>query len=304
MKSNDRLYFVWRDIRRKSDYDTKGICEEWLNNFDSFKEWCLFNGYQYDGEFSYYIQRKNKKLPFGPENCFFRAQQKRQTEQIKTEMKIISEVLKAKICKEYVNTKKSSRTLARENNLCQRTILNILKEKNIDAMSKKISVENLPGEIWKYINGTDNAYMVSNKGRIKRNKTYLSYERILVLGDDNGYKRIMLPINGKPKTKKVHTLVAEHFLENPNNYKIVNHKNEKRDDNRVENLEWCNQRYNVNYSSGKKIISINPITNERKEYLSIQSVKDYGYNPSNVVKVLKGIRTTHGGLIWKYKDEH
>lgn len=304
LKSEDKLYFIWRDLRRKIHYDSREICEEWFNDFECFKEWCLFNGFQYDGEYSYYIQRKDKKLPFSPENCFFRTHKKRDSEQIKVEMEIISEELKQKIINEYITTKKSSRTLAKENNLCQRTVLNILKEKNVTAMSKQIVVEDLPGEIWKYINGSNQYYMISNMGRVKRNKSIYTHDILMNLKNNNGYKNISLIINGKRATKMVHRLVAEHFLENPNNYPIVNHKNEIRDDNRVENLEWCTNKYNINYTSGKKIISYNPVTKEEKEYLSIQSTKDFGYNPSNVVKVLKGERGTHGGLIWRYKEEH
>lgn len=303
IRQNDKLYHVWKDMRKKCYHNEENMCEQWWNDFEAFKKWAIFNGYEYDGEYSYFIQRKDKKLPFCEDNCFFRVQKKRESDQIKSEMKIISEELKQKIVNEYITTKKSSRTLARENNLCQRTILNILKEKNITAMSKQIIVEDLPGEIWKYVDGSNQYYMVSNMGRVKRIKSIYTHDIVMKLKNYDGYKHICLIIDGKQTTKMVHRLVAEHFLENPNNYPIVNHKNEIRDDNRVENLEWCTKKYNVNYTNGKKIVSYNPVTKEEKEYSSIQSTKDFGYNPSNVVKVLKGERGTHGGLIWRYKEE-
>ena len=302
-KDNDRLYFIWRDIRQKCYHQNEKMCDEWWNNFEKFKEWALFNGFEYEGDFSFYIQRKDSSLPFSPENCFFRTQKKRATDQIKTEMKIISEELKEKIANEYLTTKKSSRTLAKENDLCQRTVLNILKEKNINAMSKKIDVVDLPGEIWKTVKDSNNAYMVSNLGRVKRNSSIRSHEEIMKAKNHFGYKHISLIINGRRTTKMIHRLVAEHFLENPNNYPIVNHKNEIKDDNRVENLEWCTKQYNCAYSRNKEIISYNPITKEVKEYPSVRSTAEFGYNPSNVVMVLKGVRGTHGGLVWKYKEE-
>ena len=52
----------------------------------------------------------------------------------------------------------------------------------------------------------------------------------------------------KRKTIKVHTLIADTFISNPNNFKIINHINEIKTDNRVENLEWCTNKYNNIYN--------------------------------------------------------
>ena len=64
-----------------------------------------------------------------------------------------------------------------------------------------------------------------------------------------GYLRLPLTINNKAKSYLVHRLVALAFIPNPNNYPEVNHKNEDKTDNRVENLEWCDRSYNINYGN-------------------------------------------------------
>ena len=80
---------------------------------------------------------------------------------------------------------------------------------------------------------SDSAYSANNKGR-----------RILKQSDNNGYKTVT--INGK--TNYVHRLVALTFISNPNNYPCINHKDENKSNNNVENLEWCTHEYNTNYN--------------------------------------------------------
>ena len=112
-------------------------------------------------------------------------------------------------------------------------------------------------EIWKDIPGYEGLYKVSNLGRIKslgNGKT--RKENILRLTKDKyGYLYITLSENGKLKKFKVHRLVAMAFIPNPNNYTQINHKDENRSNNRVENLEWCTQKYNNNYGNHSKNIS-------------------------------------------------
>lgn len=76
--------------------------------------------------------------------------------------------------------------------------------------------------------------------------------------DQCGYKRVKLYKNKKGITLKVHRLVAELYLENKNNLPCVNHKNKIRDDNRVENLEWCDEQYNNEYSMAKSFLIETP----------------------------------------------
>ena len=116
-------------------------------------------------------------------------------------------------------------------------------------------------EQWRPIGGYEDLYMVSSDGRVKsldrfvlrkdgRSNFYSS--RILRQSSDaKGYKRVNLSKNGRTKGCLVHRLVAEAFISNPNHLPQVNHINEKKNDNRVENLEWMTCSENVNHGTGK-----------------------------------------------------
>lgn len=95
---------------------------------------------------------------------------------------------------------------------------------------------------WKNITGTD--YKISSDGLIIN-----SCGKILKCnGGDGRYKQTSLYYNKKPIKKLVHRLVAEHFIPNPSNLATVNHKNGNKNDNRVENLEWCSQKDNIRHA--------------------------------------------------------
>lgn len=118
-------------------------------------------------------------------------------------------------------------------------------------------------EIWKDIPGYEGLYQVSNLGRVKappkcvgRGKKYLVGERMLSLKPTRrGYVRVHLDKDGDRKFFSVHRLVAMVFIDNPLGLPCVNHKNEIKDDNRVDNLEWCTEEYNSNFGSRNLRIS-------------------------------------------------
>lgn len=111
-------------------------------------------------------------------------------------------------------------------------------------------------EIWKDITDYEGLYQVSNLGRIKsfRESTKFGKQKELILKPsliNSGYEVVSL-YKGKRKRKfQVHRLVASEFLDNPDNLPCVNHKDENKLNNCVDNLEWCSYLYNNNYGTAK-----------------------------------------------------
>lgn len=107
-------------------------------------------------------------------------------------------------------------------------------------------------EEWRDIKGYEGLYQVSSLGRVKTlNYRKHGREKILkpIIHKYTGYCVIGLTKENKQKQYKIHRLVAEAFLNNPNNYPVINHKDEDKTNNNINNLEWCSQAYNINYGT-------------------------------------------------------
>lgn len=124
-------------------------------------------------------------------------------------------------------------------------------------------------EIWKPVVGYEGYYEVSNYGRVKRLETRVNSNRggravrekiLKQIITKYGYLTVHLCVDNKRAKKKVHRLVAEAFIPNPLNLPCVNHKNEIKTDNFVENLEWCTVEYNNNYGTHQERCRQNKIT--------------------------------------------
>lgn len=159
-------------------------------------------------------------------------------------------------------------------------------------------------EIWKDIQGYEGLYQVSNLGNVK------SLRRNLILklskNRNNGYSQVSLHKNGVQTTLLVHRLVGMCFIKNPKNLPQINHKNEIKTDNRVENLEWCDNRYNCNY--GSKNDNLKKKTNQYtksgelvKTWSSLSEIqRKLGFNQPNLSNCCNGYLPQAYGFIWRY----
>lgn len=178
-------------------------------------------------------------------------------------------------------------------------------------------------EEWVDIKGYEGLYQISNQGRVKsvgryywnvHNKSYSFFpERILKpYMHGKGYFRVILS-NSQNQTKfLVHRLVAEAFIPNPLNLPQVNHKNEIKTDNRVENLEWCDNKYNCNYGILKKENS----KRGRREVLQFDLQGKYiakyegvkqageanGIRYQYISRICRGLKAPETNYLWKYSD--
>lgn len=187
-------------------------------------------------------------------------------------------------------------------------------------------------ELWLPVKGFEGLYEVSNFGRVKSHHKYGGVDNRIMKpkSDQDGYKIIKLSGNGKCKHAKVHRLVAEAFLDNPNGYSMINHKDENKGNNFVGNLEWCDAQYNntfghrlekalpkthmkwsktdrgrkcmsyVGHSKGKRCACFN---NEGivRQYDSVsEAAKAVGEKPIYIAMCCTDNLKTMDGLSWKY----
>lgn len=173
-------------------------------------------------------------------------------------------------------------------------------------------------EIWKDIEGYEGLYQVSTHGRV-RSLNYRLTGRTVVLNPVEttyGYLKVRLYNNRKGKTFLVHRLVAEAFIPNLFDEPQVNHRDENKKRNHVDNLEWCDSKLNCNYGTRNKRVS-EKLTNGKlskpvlqltktgelvREYTSAREAGRNGYYQQNVSNCCRGKLKSHKGYIWKYKE--
>lgn len=183
-------------------------------------------------------------------------------------------------------------------------------------------------EIWKPVVGYEGLYEVSSLGRVKsidrtipfRNSKKNIKGTILSLCLSHDYYEVSLYKDGIRETGIVHRLVANAFISNPNNYPCVNHKNEIKTDNRIENLEWCTYEYNNNYDTkierASKSLRTNPkastsvfMLNKKgdilRKYQSIADAQDDGFDAKTISKCCRFVDKyiTHKSYIWIYSKD-
>lgn len=173
-------------------------------------------------------------------------------------------------------------------------------------------------EIWKDVVGYEGLYQVSSLGNVKsldyliidtRKRKYIKKGKMLKQGIDKyGYYYVHLYKNNIFKYKLVHRLVAEAFIPNPNNLQQINHKNEIKTDNKVENLEFCNAKYNLNYGTRNKKVSkikSKPLKQlDKNNNLikiwdnSLVASKSLNISSGNIRSCCRGELKTAGGYKW------
>lgn len=154
-------------------------------------------------------------------------------------------------------------------------------------------------EEWRPIDGYPN-YQVSNRGRVMSLKSgRLLKPRV----DSKGYSRVSL---GRGNLYSIHRLVANAFLENPDNLPYVNHVDECKTNNDVSNLAWCTASQNIKHSTHKRSCQINQLTLDGqfiKKWESLQEIgRELGYAPINICRVCKGKFKKAYGYKWEYAD--
>lgn len=167
-------------------------------------------------------------------------------------------------------------------------------------------------EKWKCIKGYElyPIYQVSNYGRVKRLNS--NEHKILKPFYKQGYLYIGLCKDGKQKQFRLHRLVAEAFIPNPNNLPEVNHKDEDKTNNRADNLEWCTSKENTNYGSRnskistaltKAVIGYNDRGFEKRfNSMTEASICVSRSSPSHIGDCCRGKRKTSGGLKWRFAE--
>ena len=154
----------------------------------------------------------------------------------------------------------------------------------------------------KDIKNYEGLYAVTPEGEV------WSYKRkkfLKPLVDKNGYLRIMLCKDGQRKMYSLHRIVAEAYIPNPENLPQVNHKDENKTNNCLQNLEWCDAKYNINYGTRnektkKPILQFDLDGNFIREW---SSATDVGKEvQGNICNCLKGKLPSAYGFKWVYKE--
>ena len=153
--------------------------------------------------------------------------------------------------------------------------------------------------VWKDIDGYEGLYQVSIFGEVRNTK---GRTRKGVLGG-HGYLQIMLSKCGKTRTFLVHRLVAQAFIPNPDGLPEVNHKDENKQNNAVDNLEWCTPQYNMDYSNAKWVHQYDKQGNYIKSWKSTKEVERVLHiSNGNISNCCNGRVKTAGGYVWRYAE--
>lgn len=174
-------------------------------------------------------------------------------------------------------------------------------------------------EIWKDVIGYEEQYQVSNLGNIRSKdrtivdclgrKRTLKSQKIRIQTSRIGYKQVLLHKDGKTKTCLVHRLVAEAFIPKAKaNKSEINHKDENKANNVVDNLEWCDHKYNINFGTRTEKTSkrVYQYTKDKKKVNEFQSAweahRQLGYDQASICRACNGVQKLHTGTYGLIKN--
>lgn len=173
----------------------------------------------------------------------------------------------------------------------------------------------MENEIWKDIKNYEGHYQISSIGRVRN---IISGKLKTLFKHICGYEKVTLYNNGKGKKYYIHRLVAEAFIPNPDNLPFVNHKDENKTNNCIDNLEWCTNEYNLNYGTRNNRISKKQINDANKSKVVLQYTLDgmllykwpstheierqLGYVSNYIGDCCNGKYKKAYNFIWKYSE--
>lgn len=164
-------------------------------------------------------------------------------------------------------------------------------------------------ERWKVIEGTKDLYEVSETGKVRRVSTGQVLKPTI---NENGYCYVTLSIGeGRTIKRRVHRLVAEAFVKNPLGLAQINHKDENKQNNTADNLEWCTAGYNINYGTrnqrhavkmSRPVLQMNIEGAILKRWPSMtEAQRILGISKRNISRCCRGLQNTAYGYRWKYE---
>lgn len=177
-------------------------------------------------------------------------------------------------------------------------------------------------EIWVDIHGYEGSYQVSDHGRVRSLDREVKHPRwgtmkrkgklLKPVYNSDGYAGVFLYSEGKSRRASVHRLVAEHFIDNPKHESEVNHINEDKRDNSVQNLEWVSHADNVRHGTGiarrakaisQPVIATDANGTEYRYGSTAEAARTLGILKGEISRCCRGIYKQYKGMKWRYAEE-